>query len=93
VLLLTGIDPLASSQMAAALREFRQKREEKKPRTFFGLCKSSDDRMKQIICGVSTYFNPGQLIAIMGPSGKNIVSFYTNICLIHSSRLWENHPA
>ena len=80
--MLIGIDPLASSQMAAALREFRQKREEKKnSRSCCGLCKSSDERMKQIICGVSTCFNPGQLIAIMGPSGKNITSLYSNVCL------------
>lgn len=25
---------------------------------------------KEIIKGVSTYFNPGELVAIMGPSGK-----------------------
>jgi len=93
MLFVTGIDPLASSQMAVALREFRQKREEKKSHTFFGLCKSSDDRMKQIICGISTCFNPGQLIAIMGPSGKNIVSLYNGVCLTHSPRLWENHTA
>ena len=26
-------------------------------------------RKKEIIKGVSTYFNPGELVAIMGPSG------------------------
>lgn len=88
--LFIDIDPMASSQMAAALREFRQKREKKKKSYCCGLCTSSDDRMKQIICGVSTCFNPGQLIAIMGPSGKKKVTLlaYCILCLTFSTRMW-----
>ena len=32
------------------------------------------ERTKMILKGISLYFNPGQLIAIMGPSGKNTSS-------------------
>lgn len=31
--------------------------------------KDKKGRKKEIIKGVSTYFNPGELVAIMGPSG------------------------
>lgn len=32
--------------------------------------KSNKDCKKEIIKGVTTYFNPGELVAIMGPSGE-----------------------
>ena len=38
------------------------------------------EKVKMILKGVSLYFNPGQLIAIMGPSGKNISS--ASLCVV-----------
>lgn len=61
-----------ASQIAVAIRDFN-KRREKKRGMFSKLCGSSDDKKKQIINGISTFCNPGQLIAIMGPSGNYIV--------------------
>ena len=58
-----------ASQVVATIRDFNKQREEKK-KMFSKLCQSSDNKKKQIINGISTYFNPGQLIAIMGPSGS-----------------------
>ena len=35
---------------------------------------SGKKRKKVILKGITTYFNPGELVAIMGPSGKIIVT-------------------
>lgn len=58
---------LNASQVAATIRDFNKHREKKS--TFCKLLGSSNNKKKQIINGISTCFNPGQLIAIMGPSG------------------------
>ena len=47
-----------------------QREETKKKNLFSKLCQSSNNKKKQIINGISACFNPGQLIAIMGPSGR-----------------------
>ncbi len=38
-------------------------------------------RKKEIICGISTYFNPGELTAIMGPSGTPAPTIFLLITL------------
>ena len=61
-----------ASQIAATIRDFNKCREKKKTSK---LWESSDNKKKQIINGISTCFSPGQLIAIMGPSGSYIVCY------------------
>ena len=36
--------------------------------------------MKKILKGISLYFNPGQLVAIMGPSGTELVCVFVCVC-------------
>ena len=60
-----------ASQIAATIRDFNKCREQKK--TLSKLWESPDNKKKQIINGISTCFNPGQLIAIMGPSGNQSI--------------------
>lgn len=40
--------------------------------------KSNKGCKKEIIKGVTTYFNPGELVAIMGPSGETEVGLKWN---------------
>ena len=47
----------------------------------------SKEKVKVILKGISLYFNPGHLVAIMGPSGECIYKFIVCLC----RREWYLH--
>ncbi len=57
------------------IRQFQEMHnEQKKPRKRFKHhlhASHRKEQMKTILNGITTYFNPGELVAIMGPSGIN----------------------
>ena len=66
--------------MLDSLREFHKRNEEKQKRTAKlkrylsekTIKTSKDSKKKEIIRGISAYFNPGEMIAVMGPSGTEL---------------------
>ena len=66
--------------MLDSLQEFQKRYEGKQRRT--GNLKrylsertiksNKDSKKKEIIRGISAYFNPGEMIAVMGPSGTEL---------------------
>ena len=53
-------------------------------------------KTKRILNGISAYFNPGELIAILGPSGmtefSHIQTVYIDYCMrFGMCRMWENN--
>ncbi len=60
---------------AKSIRQFQQMHNKQKGRfKVHGNESSGKKRKKVILKGITTYFNPGELVAIMGPSGKIIVT-------------------
>lgn len=62
--------------MIAALNQFRQQYEQRQSsrvaRLKYSLkkkFKKNPKKKKEILKGISAYFNPGEMVAIMGPSG------------------------
>ena len=69
----------ATLDLAATIQQFQQLHNQAKKKVkhrgwkykSHDLTARDKGRKKEIIKGVSTYFNPGELVAIMGPSGEN----------------------
>ena len=45
-----------------------------------------EEKVKTILKGISLYFNPGQLVAIMGPSGALQLLIHSYIFYIHINK-------